>query len=136
MLIIYWGNKIICCGSKIVCCGNKISFLWEQNNKLWEQDIILKKKKKKFLRGLNQRLLVLKQDETIYFQLEKNKFVTIDLPTIFSLMRCFTAGYILLLNVYKCKHNRRILGYVISSSLCINMFGFLGVFFFCWICDI
>jgi hypothetical protein len=35
LIIIYWGNKII-------CCGNKISFLWEQNNKLWEQDIILR----------------------------------------------------------------------------------------------
>ena len=123
------GTKFLSCGNKIISCRNKILY--------W------RKKKNLFLRGLNQRLLVLKQDETIYFQLEKNKFVTIDLPTIFSLMRCFTAGYILLLNVYKCKHNRRILGYIISSSLCNNMVflgGFFWVFFvflwFCWICDI
>ena len=39
---------------------------------------------------------------------------------------CFTnalsiAGYILLLNIYICKHNRSIMAYIISSFICINM---------------
>jgi len=43
-VLIYWGNKIVCCGNKIIyggnniiCCGNKIYVLWEQSNILREQ---------------------------------------------------------------------------------------------------
>ena len=69
-----------------------------------------------------------------YFQL-KNKFVTIDLPTIFSLIRCwYQVTYSCW--IYKWKHNRRILGYIISSSICINrlLFRFFLLFCFLFFC--